>query len=264
MRSLLYRIMNGWHEDDDKDSYDHRSSHPRSPSVYQRTEYILGQVLGSCTNLQQFFESYSPRSSNRDSFESRSRSTVTTEDSSSHSRSSYKKIKKARSVEYHRMSERQTNNRRHRSVSKNYGRSGSRTMRMSFSPTKVPVREPTEIEVVTYDDDVSAISARTLNEIYSNEMELKRVDRQQHSGLYRDHDRFNGSDEQSNISYKSSVDTSEFESVWNAKGNVVCSKSDRRYTDNSQLTAGTIRRYNQWEMQPIKEGDSLLHEEQEI
>ena len=143
--------------------------------------------------------------------------------------------------------------RRHRSLSKS-----CQVNRTSI----VPQREYTEIAVVQHqDDDVSAISAYTLDEMHYEEMQQLAMLRQ-HNVLSRD-------DAASHISQKSSG-TTEFESIWRTKSR---GSPNHNTDDKRHLSKGAIYRdscvsrrkgLKKSSITTIDEDNSLYVDEQEI
>jgi hypothetical protein len=146
----------------------------------ENLEVMITQMFGSCSsNLQTLFGANSPRSSryvcpNRNGNSSRSDSTITTEESSTNSKKNHhsnnkNNVRRTKSLDYRRRKKsRDTGIRRHRSMSKNHHASKSTSI--------LPHRniENTEIEV-HHDDDVSAISAHTLDDMYDKEIRLQQI-----------------------------------------------------------------------------------------
>ena len=288
MSSSFVDLLRRWSEEDESDedlrrrSYSGRSNN----SSFESIELMITQMFGSCSsNIQSLFGTTlsSPRSrrsrsngpyTNRTaSASTKSESTATTEESSTHSKSKSrrKNMIRSRSLDCRTTPRnREKNLRRHRSMSKGYRE------RTSIVPNRDI--EYTEIAVTHFDDDVSAISARTLNEMYDDEMRklaianAKNKKNAIHQSTF-EVEKENISDESSHISQKSSG-TTEFESIWRTKSNG--SPTNRNNADNCRaivrrdLKNGSICRQGRlWELKrstfaTINENDSLYVDEEEI
>lgn len=159
--------------------------------------------------------------------------------------------------------------RRHRSMSRN----------LAASTCIVPKRENTEIAVSNCDDDVSAISAHTLNEMYKEELQRLQLQQIQNAKNAQMQNKNSApapliSPVSDSISPRSS-DTTEFESIWktdSAGGSPSNSNVDNYHSDMKRdlsVNSGSIYRESRLQGQSaqfatIDENDSLYVDEQEI
>ena len=257
-------------KDDDDTDYRSNASGDTQSSSLENIVYILAHMFGSCSShLQTFFNSTnSPlkrhrreKTKNKGSYKAdRSESTVTTEESSNHSKSNYnsKKLRSRSTGSLRHKQEHDLHMRRHRSLSKF---DNSRT-------SSIPRREDTEIAVMKHDDDVSAISAHTLNEMHRKEI-VRMLMMNQMKATTEEHFIEEAA---SRVSFISS-ETSDFPSIWKAKsiGSPLNSNADnyhsvyRREKHIDPHYRDDIRRHHS-HFATIDEysNDSLYVDEQEI
>lgn len=255
-------------------------------SSLQNIEVFITQLFGSCSsNLQSIFGNSDAIARYRSSDTSLSETTHTTEESSTNSNSKRKvevnnrsrsRNRRSKSTDVRRrMRSRETSLRRHRCMSKSYAIS---------STSIVPKRENTEIAVTNCDDDVSAISAHTLNEMYREELQrlkLQQIQNVKNAQMQNTISRLSPlvSPASDSISPRSSG-TTEFESIWktdSVSGSPSNSNVDNYYSDvrrDPDINSGSIyrdtrinRQKDQLKSTPfatIDENDSLYLDEQEI
>jgi hypothetical protein len=303
MSSSLNHFVGPRWKDDDEDTYDldddyryndrrGRGSNSNNHDQYsfENIETLISQIFGSCSsNIQSFFGGMnnSPRSSyyhpgsnrtNRTTGASTmSESTETTAESSTQSKSRAKAKAKARTNHNVRRSRsmdcRRTKKscdpviRRHRSMSKSY------VDRTSILPR--PIENTEIIAVENLNDDVSAISAQTLNEMYADELRLKaitKVHQKKYPSMHTGMGKENIPEEDSLLS----SDSTDFESIWRSKsnGSISYGKADNRRANTKKgLQNASICRDSRYTKQrelkknpfaTIDENDSLYVDEQEI
>ena len=270
-------LISEWSEDEYDD--DHSYYGRNNQSSFESIELVVRKIFGSCSaNLHHFFVSptkehlkpirhrgsrQSNINNNITSIHSHGTATTDTSSTNSNPKQSYKttksktkqscKKKRSRSLDCRRKEGNDSQIRRHRSLSKS-----CQVNRTSI----VPQREYTEIAVVQHqDDDVSAISAYTLDEMHYEEMQQLAMLRQ-HNVLSRD-------DAASHISQKSSG-TTEFESIWRTKSR---GSPNHNTDDKRHLSKGAIYRdscvsrrkgLKKSSITTIDEDNSLYVDEQEI
>jgi len=179
---------------EDNNSSSRNNNNNNNSLSLENIEQIMSQMFGSCSsNLQSLFGAISSPSSNssktnhnsnkhrhRTGTSNRSKGTATTEESSTNSKRCRKLSRRSKSeVDYRRkrsINKTHDLSRRHRSMStRSNGYAAATTPTTTdydFITSLLPRKgiENTEIAVEHHDDDVSAISAYTLNEMYANEI----------------------------------------------------------------------------------------------
>lgn len=273
MASSLTQLIRRWSDGE----YNEFQSDGNRSSSLDTLVHLMERLFGSCSgNLQSIFGNTSSSRSRcahptKRTDSNDSQSTATTEESSikSKPKESQKKLLKSKSaIDYSskKKSRDETIIRRHRSTSK-YDMSTSLALQ----------RQNTEIVVVQTDDDISAISAHTLNEMHRKELRQKQrkaiMSQKPFSPV-----NYPGKENMSTNSYISELSecTTEFESIWKARsfGSPANSNADNYHSVNrgDLRCNSSINRDNQLQRQretrrpfaTIEENDSLYIDEQEI
>lgn len=302
MASSITELARRWKEEDG-DPYNNNnnkaqgsnSRSKRKSNVPCRSiETIITELFGSCSvNLQSIFESASPRTGWSDTLQQQTnagtQSTSPTTKSSTQSPGVHNRMKKGMNIRSKSLDCRTRKKtrelegqRRYRSMSRVYDQ------RTSILPDRNI--QATEISILDQDDDVSAITARTLNELYNEEMQ--RIAAQTETGTTNQIENSStlSSDKEevfeevseevfedaTHISMKSSG-TTEFESIWQSQSNLNSTKNSDNthfganretlktrgiYRHNKQASLQRINRGGQFST--IEENGSLYGDEQEI
>ena len=286
MSSSVDELVRKWKEEDGLHEYREKNGHGSSSSKsssrrnisLESIETIVSNLFGSCSaNFQTFFstsprtETYTPQKTR---ISTQSNCTSSTTKSSSYSGGKYRgEAARSKSVDYRRRK-------------KPCGFDDQRRVRsLSRGPNHFTSMLPngyienTEITFPEHDDDVSTITARTLNEIYKEEMQRKsdktsdQIDNIVSSLISDENKEVTVLEDATHISTKSSG-TTEFESIWRTKSNL----SSNRNADNNHCEAqreniksgiyrqslARLQGINCDQFSTIEEDDSLYMDEQEI
>ena len=192
MPASIAELVRRWKNEDgeydyhERDNHDYRRHNSRIPNLSLHSlETVITELFGSCSvNIQNFFDSASPRSSSytpqRTSVSTNSNSTSPTAKSSTQTPTREdleKKAIRSKSVEYSRR--KKTRNLEHQ---RRY-RSMSRFDRMTTIEPARKIMEETEISFTHQEDDVSVITSRTLNELCIETEESRRLAAEQQEML---------------------------------------------------------------------------------